>query len=52
MKKEKEESNDKCPWLDKGEEMRTMSDRDIKKYVHLEKLCISETKYEEVMDML
>ena len=39
LKKEKEETMDKYPWLDKGIERRSMSDRKIlESYVDLEKI--------------
>ena len=53
LKKEKEETNDKNPWLHKDGERRNMSDQDIsEKYVDLEKSYLSETKMKELMDML
>ena len=53
MKKEKEETNDKYPWLDKDDKRRNMSDKEIlEKYIGLEKLCLSELEKKEVMDML
>ena len=39
LKKGKEETKDKYPWLDQGDERRNMSDKEIlEKYVHLENL--------------
>ena len=53
MKKEKEETKDKCPWLDKGNERRNMSDKDIlEKYIDLEEPCLSELEKKELMDIL
>ena len=45
LKKEKEETNDRYPWLDKDGERRNMSDNEIlEKYVNLERLCLSESE--------
>ena len=53
LKKEKEEINDRYPWLDKNYERRNMSDKEIlKKYINLEKLCLSQSQKKEVIDML
>ena len=43
LKKEKENTNVKYPWLDKDDERRNMSDKEIlEKYIDLEKSCLSE----------
>ena len=53
LKKEKEETKDKYPWLDQGNERRNMSDKEIlDKYVDLEKSCLSDSEKKQVMDML
>ena len=53
LKKQKEETNDKYPWLDKDDERRNMSDKKIlEKYIDLEKSCLSESENKEVIDML
>ena len=40
IKKEKEETKDKYPWLDQGNERRNMSEKEIlDKYVDYEKSC-------------
>ena len=53
LKKEKEETDDKYPWLDKNDERRNMSDKaTLEKYEDLEELCHSETERKEVKDMM
>ena len=53
LKKEKEETKDKYPWLDQGNERRNMSDKEIlDKYVDLEKSCLSDSEKKQVTDML
>ena len=53
LKKEKEETKDKYPWLELGDERRNMSDREILgKYVDLGKSCVSELEKKQVMDIL
>ena len=52
-KEEKLETGEKYPWLDKMDERKYMSDREIlEKYIHLNNTCLQEEKGEEVMDML
>ena len=53
LKKEKDETNDKDPWLDKDDERRNISDKEIlEKYIDLEQLCLSQSEKKEVTDML
>ena len=53
MRKEKNEVDDQYPWLDKDDERRYMSDKEIlENYLDLEKRCLSESEKEIVMDML
>ena len=53
LRKEKEEVNDQCPWLDKDDERRNMSYKEIlEKYTDLEESCLSELEKKEVIDML
>ena len=53
LKKEKEETKEKYPWLEKDNERRKMTDREIlDKYIDLDKSCLSDTEKKEVMDML
>ena len=51
MKRQKEESNDKYPWLDKDDKRKNMAEL-RENYADLEKLCLSETERKELMDML
>ena len=51
-KEEKLETGEKYPWLDKTDERKYTSDREIlEKYINFDNMCLSEEK-EEVMDML
>ena len=53
LKKEKEETEDRYPWLDEVDERRNMSDKEIlDKYVNLEKSCLSDSEKKQVRDML
>ena len=53
LQKEKEQTKDKYPWLDQGNERRNMSDREIlDKYVDLDRSCLSDSEKKQVMDML
>ena len=53
LKKEKEVTKDKYPWLDQGNERQSMSDKEIiQKYIDLEKSCLSDPEKKQVMDML
>ena len=47
LKKEKEETNGKYPWLDKDDERRNMSKRYWKKYIDLGKSWLSELENKE-----
>ena len=52
-KEEKLETGENCPWLDKTDERKYMSDREIlEKYIDLNNTCLQEEEKEEVMDML
>ena len=52
-KDRKEETKEKCPWLDLSNERKYMSDREIlEKYVDLEKSCLTDKEKNQVMDML
>ena len=52
MKREKEESYDKYPWLHKDDERRDMSNNEIlKRKKDLDKSCLSETERNNLMDM-
>ena len=45
LKKEKEETKDRYPWLDQGDGRRNMSDKGIlEKYVDLENSCLSDSE--------
>ena len=53
LKKEKEEMKGKYPWLDKDDERKYMTDREIlDKYIDLDKSCLTYTERKEVRDML
>ena len=52
-KEEKLEIGEKYPWLEKTDERKYMSDREIlEKYVNVDNMCLSEEEKDEVMDML
>ena len=52
-KEEKSETGEKYPWLDKMDERKNMSDREIlEKYIDLSNTCLHKEEKEEVMDML
>ena len=52
-KEEKLETGEKYPWLDKTDEGKYMSDREILEiYINLNNTCLHEEEKEEVMDML
>ena len=45
--------NNKYPWLNKADERRNMSDKEmLEKYADLEKSCLSDSEKKQVMDML
>ena len=51
-KEEKIETGERCPWLDKTDERKYISDREIlEKYINLDNTCLKEEK-KEVMDVL
>ena len=53
LKKEKEQTKDKYPWLELGDERRNISDREIlAKYVDLDKSCLSDSEKKLFVDML
>ena len=50
---EKLETGEKCPWLDKTDERKYMSDREIlEKYINLDNTGLTEEEKQEAMDML
>ena len=53
LKKEKEQTNDKFPWLYQDNERRNMSVREIfEKYVDFEKWCLSDSEKKKVTDVI
>ena len=53
LKKEKEQSKEKYPWLDKNDKRKYMTDREISdKYVNLDNSCLMDTEKMEVGEML
>ena len=53
IRKEKEVTKEKYPWLDKSDERKYMSDEEIlRKYINLDNTCLNRKEKEEVMDML
>ena len=54
LKKEQNlEKGGKYPWLDKTDERKYMTGREIlEKYINLDNTCLTEKEKEEVMDML
>ena len=52
-REEKLETGEKYPWLDKMDERKYMSDREIlEKYIYLDNTCLIEEEKKEVTDML
>ena len=52
-KEEKLETGEKYPWLDKTDERKYMSDREIlEKYIYFSNTCLHKEEKEEVMNML
>ena len=52
-KEEKLETGEKYPWLDKTDERKYMTDREIlEKYINLDNACLTEKEKKENMDML
>ena len=53
MRKEKEESKEKYPWLDKNDERKYMMDTEIlDKYINLDNSCLMDREKIEVRDLL
>ena len=53
IKKEKEESKEKYPWLDKNDQRKYMTDKEIlDKYINLDNSCLTDMEKMEVGDML
>ena len=53
LKKEKEDTKRKIPWLDRDNERKYMTKREIlDKYIDLDKSCLKDTEKKEVRDML
>ena len=53
LKNEKEEMNNKYPWLDQNDERRNMSDREIlEKHVQLERSCLLGSQKKQLMVIL
>ena len=53
LKKEEEESGEKYPWLDKSDERKYMTDREIlDKYIDMDKSCLTRGEKEEVRELL
>ena len=53
LKKEKEETKERYPWIDKDNERKCMTDKEIlDKYIDLEKSCLTDTEWREVRDIL
>ena len=52
-KEEKLETGEKYPWLDKTDERKYMTDREIlEKYINWDNTCLTEIEKKEIMDML
>ena len=52
-KEENLEMGEKYPWLDKMDESKYMTDREIlEKYINLDNTCLTEKEKEEIMDMV
>ena len=52
-KEEKLDTGEKYPWLDKTDERKYMTDREIlEKYINLDNTCLTEKEKKEIMDML
>ena len=49
LEKENEESKEKCPWLDKNDERKYMTDREIlDRYINLDNSCLLDKEKIEV----
>ena len=45
LQKEKEDTKEKCPWLDKDDESKFMTDKEIlERYIDLDKSCLTNTE--------
>ena len=52
-KEEMLETGEKYPWLDKTDERKCVTDREIlEKYINLDSTCLTEEEKKEIMDML
>ena len=52
-KEEKQETGEKYPWLDKTDERKYMTDREVlEKYINLDNRCLTEKEKKEIMDRL
>ena len=53
LKREEEESKENYLWLDKSDERKYMTDREIlDRYINLDKSCLTRKEKEEVRDLL
>ena len=53
LKKEEKNSKDNYPWLDKTDERKYTTDREIlDKYINLDNSCLTRKEKEEVRDLL
>ena len=53
LKKEEESSEEKYPWLDKNDERKYMTDREIlDTYINLDNSCLTKAEKKEVRDLL
>ena len=53
LKKEEVECKEKYPWLDKNDERKYMTDREIlEKYIDLDKSCLTKEEKDEVRNLL
>ena len=53
LKKEKEETKEKYPWLEQDDKRRNMMEKQIlDKNIDLDKSCLLDTEKKEIMDML
>ena len=53
LKNEKEQSKENYPWLDKNDERKYMTDKEIlEKYINLDHSCLTDRDKTEVRDLL
>ena len=53
LKRQEEECKEKYPWLDKNDERKYMTNREIlDKYINLDKSCLTNEEKEEVRNLL